>query len=222
MEPEVPVLLEEPERNLGRRILFVTKAAALFETHGELFETYRDFCDAVGLNYTYFRKQFSMDTEFREKIESIQERNRKRKQPPSIVPVRARERWPNLDFWKGMFLEKYRECSDPMDAADLVDRVWKQIQEALDSDAEFKAGFSEIEEEIAVRVKAKHTKMALEGRGAAAKQFLDLREPSRPPKPSTNPAAAQQAYEKLVAAMRPAPKEAEDAPEVAGPELAPS
>lgn len=223
-ESREPVALSQPAKNLGKLTLFVVKATALYETHRHQFDSDADFCAATGLSYGYFRKQRSLEPEFRSALEEIDKKRERqsKRSAQAIIPIRARERWPALDFWKGVFLEKYRECCDPMEAADLVDKTWRQIEEELDKDASFKEGLEEIESEIAIRVKAMHTKMALSGKGAAAKQFLDSRNHARKPaKKAMNPEEALELYRRIFKNQRPLQEEPGES-EVERPEVAPS
>lgn len=146
----------------------------LYEEFGADFLSYSEFCDAFGLPYGYFRKLRSRSKDFEARCSRAEARWEKRdtEAPKTRAPANARRRWPKLELWKGIWLERYRETVDRIEACKMVDVTLDEVIAAMDSDAELAAGFDLIEREILARIEDQHRRDALRGRGAAANQVL--------------------------------------------------
>jgi hypothetical protein len=179
----------------------------LYEEFGADYPTLREFCDALGLSYGYFRKLRARDAEFIARCKRLEERwkHSDSTSPKSMAPVNARRRWPNLDYWKALWLERYRETVDRMQACEIVDRTWSDVEAELAQDLAFAGGRDQVDEEILARIEDQHRRDALRGRGAAANQVLRRAKPAEdakePPPGDYTSDEAKRYYAELVAKL---------------------
>lgn len=162
-------------RKIPERTVFLQKFLDYYRRYGANFPDAKQFCDAFDFNYSYYNKQKERDAAFAAALAQIDAERDTRKAETTLAPILARERWPALDFWKGIFLERYRETVDRMQAADMVMKTWSEIEAALETDPGFSAGFKEIEREIDIRAEDQHKRMAIEGKGSATLNLLTAR-----------------------------------------------
>lgn len=162
-------------RKIPDRTVFIQKFLDSYRRYGGSFPDLTQFCDAFDFNIAYFNKIKERDPVFAAALAQIDKERGENKVETTLAPIFARERWPNLDFWKGIFLERYRETIDRMAAADMVFKTWAEIEAALDTDSGFKAGFDQIEREIEIRAEDQHKRMAIEGKGTATLNLLTSR-----------------------------------------------
>lgn len=233
--PDKPILLpdELSPRKLPKSKVAGQRFLALYSKHGKDYDTYQQFCDAFSLKYGYFRKLRSQNEGFRQACEAI-ERKPVPAEPSTHAPRLARARWPNLVTWQGLFIERYRETTDRLEACAMVDKYWSEVEQALRDDEAFAAAFKSVEDEFVVRVEDAKKRKALLGT-TAANDYLTAKgsELGKRKKSEERPAAPggggstvttyRELLERRLAQQ--AAREAalaEENPEASGPELVPS
>lgn len=150
----------------------------LYRTHGAQFGTVEEFCDAFGpandFNYTWFRKRKSTHRRFNELVTKIYEGFSAARvlKNVTMAPVLAAKRWPHLEEWKGTFLERFRETNDRVLSAEMVGRTWVEIELELEKDEQFRAGFSEVWDELVIKAEDSALRKAAAGLGGAASQAV--------------------------------------------------
>lgn len=89
------------------------------------------------------------------------------------IDTLASERWPDLDPWKGQWLECYRSTRDRMESSRYVRKIWREIEQAFKDDQGFLEGYEEVRAEFLVEVEDSYQRAALAGKGTTAGNYLE-------------------------------------------------
>lgn len=138
------------------------------------FSSMRAFADAHGesggFDYDYLSRKRDRSKTFRRAMDEIKEEWSAKKlaaESQSLAHDLAPERWPDLDSWKGVWLERYRETCDRDEANRMVSRTLSEVEDAMREDPEFEVAYEIVFSEFVAKAEDAKVRLATQGKGGA-------------------------------------------------------
>lgn len=164
-------------RPTKRTSLLIQRVIAAWREFGAGYPSFVSFCEGQGFSVESVRKARKAWPEFREQLDAIADGWKLGK--PTVDMDTLRLRYPGLDEWKQLWLEKWRTTSDRMEAADSLGKTWDDLEKELATDVAFAAAYARVEKELNVRVEDALAKNARAGRSASQSTFLEANMPGK-------------------------------------------
>lgn len=163
--PNLDLATAEEHRRIDRAI------CDLWRRFGAGYSNLREFAEAHGeaggFDYDMLNRKRTRK-EFKARMDAIAEKfnptSAKATEAARFYDL-AKARWPDLDRWKGIWLEKYRETCDRGEASDMVDKTISEVTEEIKQDAKFFEGWEKVQGEFLARAEDQRWRLALAGKG---------------------------------------------------------
>lgn len=130
----------------------------------------RSLGPANGFSDAHIAKYRIADAKFKGSMDEITEERSRRRDlgTESKAPYLAQERWPNLERWKGIWIERYRETYKRLEACATVGKTLAEVERELDDDPLFMAGYDEVNREVVAAIEDAQVSLSAQGKGGAA------------------------------------------------------
>jgi len=146
----------------------------LWDRFGGDFTSITEFCSALGpandFNDKWVRQRRKFHPDFKNAMDAITAKREQgyAKKTESRAHFLAQQRWPRLDRWKGIWIERFRESFSRRDACEMVNRTWSKVEKELAADPAFAEAYEEINREFLAAIEDAQVRSAAQGKGGAS------------------------------------------------------